>query len=748
MPGDARRLRSTRRSDHSRATLRRTVHVGRYAIEGELGGGVLRGRDATLGRDIAIQLVGDAPDRERVVRDAQAMAGLAHPNVVTVHELGEASGTTYIAMELVDGERLPAWLASAPRSAAERAAVALGVGHGLAAAHAAGVIHGAVAAEHVVVRRDGVPVVVEFGLVRGDATASAADDQARWWALVGRLLDHPARPARRTFPSMAAAVAALERALAPRRRRWVIAAVVAAVVTAGGAAGFALWPRGDAKLATCAPVPPPEWSPARAGLLAGKLRAAGIDPARVIAALDARATTTAALRARACREPETSARVAVCVDDLWSKTGVAIGRLEDRAEPARLRETIDGLTELMPAERCGRGSVPALPPLRSPDEKARYDALAKRIRDIERDNRAAPAERLARLRALAPEIETAHEAALESTLHYAIAHALGDAHDYPAAVDEFERSGRAALAAGDDARLARGLAMALQLVPPSAATARLETEAAAAAQRLGNPAVDAELLRARAYVQQLGDNHAAARALYESADAIYTRISLGPHPMHVNLLQNLAGVCLDSGDGDAAGRYYDRAVELARARFGETSSAYWEARGARASSLVQRKQYATAESELRAVADGLAKYVPSAGELGMVETYSCMALLEQDRLADARTACATARADLEARLGRDSPGLVDALTMSGRVEQRARAPQQAVVFLRRAVALAGSGQLRPVEANLAKVYLALALRDAGQLVAARAVATEVAPAVAGRDLADVRAEFERAFPEN
>jgi eukaryotic-like serine/threonine-protein kinase len=717
------------------------MQVGRYAIEGELGGGVLRGRDATLGRDIAIQLVGDAPDRERVVRDAQAMAGLAHPNVVTVHELGEASGTTYIAMELVDGERLPAWLASAPRSAAERAAVALGIGHGLAAAHAAGVIHGAVAAEHVVVRRDGVPVVVEFGLVRSDA---AAADQAGWWALVDLLLEPSPR---RTFPTMAAAVAALERALAPRRRRWVIAAIAAAVVAAGGAAAFALWPRGDAKLATCAPVPPPEWSPARAGRLADKLRAAGIDPARVIAALDARAATTADLRARVCRDAEASARVAVCVDDLWSKTGVAIGRLEDRAEPARLRETIDGLTELMPAERCGRGSLPALPPLRSPDEKARYDALAKRIRGIERDSRAAPAERLARLRAIAPEVEAAHEAALESTLHYAIAHALGDAHDYPAAVAEFERSGRAALAAGDDARLARGLAMALQLVPPSAATARLETEATAAAQRLGNPAVDAELLRARAYVQQLGDNHAAARALYESADAIYTRISLGPHPMHVNLLQNLAGVCLDTGDGAAAGRYYDRAVELARARFGETSPSYWEARGARASSLVQRKEYAAAETELRAVADGFTKYVPSAGELGMVETYSCMALLEQDRLADARIACAAARADLEARLGPDSPGLVDALTMSGRVEQRAHAPRQAVAFLRRAVALAGSGQVRPVEANLAKVYLALALRDAGQLAAARAVAAEVAPAVAGRDLADVRAEFERAFPE-
>jgi len=716
------------------------MHVGRYAIEGELGGGVLRGRDATLGRDIAIQLVGDAPDRERVVRDAQAMAGLAHPNVVTVHELGEASGTTYIAMELVDGERLPAWLASAPRSAAERAAVALGVGRGLAAAHAIGVIHGAVAAEHVVVRRDGMPVVVEFGLVRSDAAA----DQAGWWALVDLLLEPSPR---HTFPTMAAAVAALERALAPRRRRWVVAAVAAAVVAAGGAAAFALWPRGDAKLATCAPVPPPEWSPARAAQVAAKLRAAGIDPARVLAALDARAATTADLRARACREPAASARLATCVDDLWGKTGVAIGRLEDRPEPARLRETIDGLTEMMPAERCGRGSLPALPPLRSPDEKARYDALSKRVRDIERDSRAAPADRLARLRALAPEIEATHEAALESTLHYAIAHALGDAHDYPAAVAEFERSGRAALAAGDDARLARGLAMALQLVPPSAATAHLETEAAAAAQRLGNPAVDAELLRARAYVQQLGGNTAAARALYESADAIYTRISLGPHPMHVNMLQNLAGVCLDLGDGAAAARYYDRAVELAHARFGETSPSYWEARGARASSLVQRKEYAAAEAELRAVADGFAKYVPAAGELGMVETYLCMALLEQERFADARAACAAARADLEARLGPDSAGLVDALTMSGRVEQRAHAPRQAVAFLRRAVALARTGQLRPVEVNLAKVYLALALRDAGELAAARAVAAEVAPAVAGRDLADVRAEFDRAFAD-
>jgi len=721
------------------------MHVGRYAIEGELGAGVLRGRDATLGRDIAIQLVADTPDRERVVREAQAMASLAHPNVVTVHELGEASGAVFIVLELVDGERLPAWLASAPRSAAERAAVAIGIGRGLAAAHAAGVVHGAVAPEHVVVRRDGVPVLVDFGMVRGDGAASEATDQDGWWAVVELLLERVPPLARSRFASMADAVAALAAALAPRRRRRVTLAAAAAAVVAGGAA-FALWPRAGEQVASCALQPPREWSPLRAGQLTGKLRAAAIDPARVIGALDARAATTAELRARACREPEQSVRLAVCVDDLWAKTTVAIGRLEQRTAPAQLRETIDGLTELLPAERCGKGSLPALPAVRTPEQKTRYDALAKHVREIERDSKVAPAERLSRLRALAPEIVATHDATLEATWHYAIAHALADAHDYRAAVDEFEQSGRAALAAGDDARLARGLAMALQLVPPVVDTARLETEATAAAQRLGNPFVDAELLRARAYAQRVRGNADAARSLFESADAIYSKISLGPHPMHVHMLQNLASVCQDTGDSAAAGRYFDRTIELARRRFGETSPAYWEARAARATGLLAQKQLASAEAELRAAADGFAKYVPGGGELGMVQTYLCMALLEQGRLADARAVCASARAELAARLGADSPGLVAALAASGRVEQRDRAPAKAVVFLRRAVELARSGQARPVEANLAKVYLALALRDAGQLAAARAIASEVAPAVGDRDLADVRAEFERAFP--
>jgi len=116
------------------------AHLGRYEIRGSLGAGgmgvVLRGFDASLGREVAIKMikgtiVGDA-HRERMLREAQALAKISHPNVVHVHELGEAGDEVFVAMELVTGTMLHRWLAT-PRSRAERIAVVLGIGRGIAA---------------------------------------------------------------------------------------------------------------------------------------------------------------------------------------------------------------------------------------------------------------------------------------------------------------------------------------------------------------------------------------------------------------------------------------------------------------------------------------------------------------------------------------------------------------------------------------------------------------------------------------
>jgi len=90
--------------------------VGRFTLESVLGSGgmgiVFVARDPVLERRIAIKLIRGSSERAelRLLREAQALARLKHPNVVTVHEAGTADGSVFIAMELVDGTSLRAWL--------------------------------------------------------------------------------------------------------------------------------------------------------------------------------------------------------------------------------------------------------------------------------------------------------------------------------------------------------------------------------------------------------------------------------------------------------------------------------------------------------------------------------------------------------------------------------------------------------------------------------------------------------------
>jgi len=148
--------------------------LGRYRIErsiGEGGMGVVHAAfDPDLERRIALKVLRKAEGtgdeaRQRLLREARAMARLTHPNVVTVHEVGTASGRDYVAMELVDGESLAEWMRDG-RSREEIVAAFTAAGRGLAAAHAAGLVHRDFKPHNVLRRGDGRIVVTDFGLAR------------------------------------------------------------------------------------------------------------------------------------------------------------------------------------------------------------------------------------------------------------------------------------------------------------------------------------------------------------------------------------------------------------------------------------------------------------------------------------------------------------------------------------------------------------------------------------------------------
>ncbi len=172
--------------------LERGTQVGRYLILEPLGMGgmavVYAAYDPELDRKVAVKLVradavGEAA-RLRLVREAQAIARLAHPNVVAVFDAGTWEGQVFLAMELVDGGTLTEWLAQGKRSWQEVREVFGQAGRGLAAAHAAGLVHRDFKPSNVLIGKDGRVRVGDFGLARpadaggearGAAAASALD---------------------------------------------------------------------------------------------------------------------------------------------------------------------------------------------------------------------------------------------------------------------------------------------------------------------------------------------------------------------------------------------------------------------------------------------------------------------------------------------------------------------------------------------------------------------------------------------
>ena len=153
--------------------------LGRFVLLRQLGEGgmgrVYAAYDEELDRKVALKVLhlnglGGSEGRTRVLREAQAMARVSHPNVVPVYSVGEFDGELFIAMEFVDGQTLYEWQRQ-PRSAGEILSMYQAAGQGLLAAHQAGLVHRDFKPENVLVGRYGRPRVADFGLARSELPA-------------------------------------------------------------------------------------------------------------------------------------------------------------------------------------------------------------------------------------------------------------------------------------------------------------------------------------------------------------------------------------------------------------------------------------------------------------------------------------------------------------------------------------------------------------------------------------------------
>lgn len=161
------------------------THIGRYEVRRFMGAGamgvVYEAFDPELDRRIALKLLTPQPGREsaahrkreRMLREATALAQLSHPNVVAVFDVGTTDDRVFIAMELVEGQTLGQWATQAERSYRDILRVALPAGDGLSAAHAAGIVHRDVKPANIIVGAGEKVRVIDFGLAK--ATSDSSD---------------------------------------------------------------------------------------------------------------------------------------------------------------------------------------------------------------------------------------------------------------------------------------------------------------------------------------------------------------------------------------------------------------------------------------------------------------------------------------------------------------------------------------------------------------------------------------------
>ncbi|PYS85971.1 MAG: hypothetical protein DMF62_17460 [Acidobacteria bacterium] len=158
-----------------RMALPAGTKIGRYEITALIGSGgmgeVYLSEDTQLGRKVAVkilnsELAADATARKRLVREARAAATLEHPNICSIHEVGDADGHQFIVMQFVEGETLDARLKDRPVDIKEALNIAVQLADALAEAHTRGIIHRDIKPANVMITKRGEVKMMDFGLAK------------------------------------------------------------------------------------------------------------------------------------------------------------------------------------------------------------------------------------------------------------------------------------------------------------------------------------------------------------------------------------------------------------------------------------------------------------------------------------------------------------------------------------------------------------------------------------------------------
>ncbi|HWB73471.1 MAG TPA: serine/threonine-protein kinase [Nannocystaceae bacterium] len=567
--------------------------IGRFVVLEIAGRGatgtVFAAYDPRLDRKVALKLL-HACDDERVLDEARALARLAHPHVVAVYEADRAEQGTFVVMQFVAGGDLRTWLKDRPDDWRAIVSAFVGLAEGIAAAHAAGIVHGDVKPENILVAAHG-PCIADFGVGNGTlgylaperrdgGPASAAADQYAFASTLREALAGTTAPQRvrailaraeqadpgLRFGSMAELADELRATLRPRRWPIAIAAVASLAVALVITRRDVRCAGGDARIAAV-------WSSARAQQLRTTFVAAaplGDALARpVIDAIDRDAVAWAHAHREVCEATWVRAEqsdalhdarmrcLARRLDELDAAITTLAG-VDDAEEAAGAMAVVDALPEL---ERCSADRVRT-------DDEPHDERIAATRRELDHAWAAFNLARYAAARAEAERIATQAEAIGWAPLQLEADILLGATQariDAPAVADAtLHRAYLSAMALGDDAAAAD---IALRILRSAMFAGRLDRVqtladfARGAALRAGLDDTEVDGIVGEALLGA-GDAVAATSAL-ERALAGERRA-----PRRAILYTLLGSAALARQRPDAALAHYSTALGSAEAHYG------------------------------------------------------------------------------------------------------------------------------------------------------------------------------------